>query len=203
MESNTKQGSATSGGSLAAKPLHPDPKKGQRVSIQFAGTYRAISKDLQKKNGDIQENNEDVQEIKDFLRYLVDPQSPDQLCVDPKLYEGATTTKEVLQCLLPQYINPTKLFILEGIVETFGSDQCKKYLDDYKTVVASICDDKKGERSDLCEHEQSKAAPPSSKRARISRSHSCEHWPPRLEEQSVITRLPAHQASYNKAGVNH
>ena len=162
-----EEGSPAADTSSRIKQTFSDPKRSQAMSVAFASMCRAIISLL--------EGTVDADELKDFLRYLVDPQSPDQLFVDPSIYKGATTTKEVLECLCPRYVNPTELFILEGIVETFGSDQCKKHLEDYKIEVAIICDDKKGKGSDLCESEQSKAAPPSCKKASINRSRSCEH----------------------------
>lgn len=65
--------------------------------------------------------NLDVNELKDFLDYFCHPQALQQRCVDPEVYRGAKSTKDVLKCLCPEYINPMKLFVLEGIVETFGS----------------------------------------------------------------------------------
>ena len=110
----TEQGPATS-----------DTKKIQAMmNTAFAKMYHEVSCLL--------ERSIDANELKDFLRYFCDPQSPRQLCVDPRAYEEATTTKDVLKQLCPQYINPAELFVLEGIVKMFGSDQCKKLLRDFQ-----------------------------------------------------------------------
>ena len=106
-----------------------DPKESQVMSTAFANMYRAISRLL--------ERSIKVDELKEFLRCFCHSQSPQQLCVDPRVYEGATSTKDILKKLCPEYINPAKLFILEGIVETFGSRQCKKLLRDINIAKSS------------------------------------------------------------------
>ena len=101
-----------------------DPKKSQAMSTAFANMYRAISRLLPR--------SVQADELEEFLRCFCHPQSPRQLCVDPRVYEGATSAKDVLKKLCPEYINPAELFVLEGIVETFGSRQCKKLLQDFQ-----------------------------------------------------------------------
>jgi hypothetical protein len=101
-----------------------DPKKSQAMSTAFANMYRAISCLLTR--------SVEADELNEFLRYFIHPRSPRQLCVDPRVYEGATSTKDILKKLCPEYINLAELFVLEGIVETFGSRQCKKLLRDFQ-----------------------------------------------------------------------
>ena len=118
-----KQGSEINASSIASLAVCADPKKGEAMSTAFANMYRTISTLLGRRV--------DIDELKDFLWYLCDPQAPHQQCVDPRVYGGATSTKDVLKSLCPGYINPMKVFVLESIVETFGSRQCKKLLKDY------------------------------------------------------------------------
>ena len=94
------------------------------MSTAFASMYGAISC--------LFERSVAANDIKCFLRFLCDPQAPQQLYVDPRAYKEATTAKDVLKCLCPQYINPAELFVLKGIVNKFGSDQCKKLLRDFQ-----------------------------------------------------------------------
>ena len=103
-----------------------DPKKSQAMSIAFANMFRAIYQLLELSR------RVKVYKLKEFLRCFCHPKSPRQLCVDPRVYEGATSTKDILKKLCPEYINPAELFVLEGIVETFGSRQCKKLLRDFQ-----------------------------------------------------------------------
>ena len=76
----------------------------------------------------------DVGKIKGSLCYLTNPQCPRQLCVPPRVYRNATTTKELLDRLCPTYVNPEDTFVLEEIVNEFGSRRCKKELKDYTDV---------------------------------------------------------------------
>ena len=100
-----------------------DLKKGQTMCTAFANMYRTISRLLGR--------SVDIDELTDFLWCLCLPQAPHQRYVDPRVYGGATSTRDVLKSLCPEYINPMKLFVLEGIVETFGSRQCKRLLKNY------------------------------------------------------------------------
>ena len=72
-----------------------------------------------------------VGKVKDSLRYLTNPQRLNELCVPPSVYEDATTTKDLLNRLCPMYVNPEDTFVLEEIVNEFGSRCCKKELKDY------------------------------------------------------------------------
>lgn len=111
--------------STANQPSMPsDPKKCQAMSMAFASMYRSVSRLLQR--------TMEADELAEFLRCFCHPQSPRQLCVDQRLYEGASSTKDILKQLCPEYINPAELFVLEGIVDTFGSRQCKKLLRDFQ-----------------------------------------------------------------------
>ena len=103
------------------------PKKGkkrQEICTAFANMYRNIRQLLGR--------SVNVDELKDFLYFFCHPESLCQQCVDPVVFDEATSTKDVLKRLYPEHVNPIKLFILEGIVETFDSNVCKKLLSEYK-----------------------------------------------------------------------
>ena len=98
-----------------------DNEKSEEMSSDFSRMYRSI----------IRHFRVDVCEVRDSFRFLTDPRHPDQLCVPPSVYKDATTTKELLTCLCPRYVNPKKTFVLKEIVREFGSQKCKKLLQDY------------------------------------------------------------------------
>ena len=91
------------------------------MSSDFKSMYRSVV-------GLLRAN---VEKVKDSLRYLTSPRCFNELCVPPKVYEDATTTKDLLNKLCPTYINPQDTFVLEEIVKEFGSHRCKKELKDY------------------------------------------------------------------------
>lgn len=94
-------------------------------SSAFKNMYRSVVGHMQ---------GVDVGEIKESLDCLTNPQCPRQLCVPPRVYRNATTTKKLLKQLCPTYVNPEDIFILEEIVSEFGSRRCKKELKDYTDV---------------------------------------------------------------------
>ena len=92
------------------------------MSSSFNSLYRSVIRLLR---------NVDVSEVKECLRYLTVPKHFDKLCVPPRVYEQAVTTKDLLDRLCPQYINPGNTFVLEEIVTHFGSHRCKKLVQEY------------------------------------------------------------------------
>ena len=102
---------------------HPtnEYKKSKEMSSEFNILYRSIIRHLRV----------DVSEVKDVLRFSTKPQNFTQLCVHPSVYEDATSTKDLLERLFPDYINPGNTFLLEEIVRNCGSSQCKRLLKKY------------------------------------------------------------------------
>lgn len=98
-----------------------DCKKSEAMSSEFNRLYRSIIHHLRV----------DVGEVKDVLRYSCKPQHLSQRCVHPSVYEDATSTKDLLDRLFPDYINPEDTFLLQEIVENCGSGQCKRLLKKY------------------------------------------------------------------------
>ena len=92
------------------------------MSSAFSKLYRSIIGLLKRV---------DVDEVKDVLRYLSNPLSSSPRCVPPCVYQYAATTKDILDRLHPVHINFENTFLLEEIVESCGSRQCKKLLREY------------------------------------------------------------------------
>ena len=109
----------------------PDTCISDEVSIAFAKMCHSITRLLGK--------SVDVYDLKLFLCFLCehDPQSGRlKRSVNPGIYDEAASTEDVIRCLCPDHINPVKLLVLEGIVKTFGSSQCKRLLTKYKKSIA-------------------------------------------------------------------
>ena len=69
--------------------------------------------------------------LKDFLDGYSHPLYPEQLYVNPKTYQGANTTKQLIKSLCPQFINFMHYYLLEEIVGKFGCDRAKQVLQQY------------------------------------------------------------------------
>ena len=105
----------------------PVPDISDEVCLAFAKMCHSVTCLLGK--------SVDVYNLKLFLGFLCesDPQSGQlKRSVDSNVYDEAASTEDVIRCLCPDHISPVKLFVLEGIVKTFGSSQCKRLLTMYK-----------------------------------------------------------------------
>ena len=99
-----------------------DQRRFEEMSSSFNVMYRSVVRLLR---------NVDVGGVKEHLCYLTVPKEFDKLCVPPHVYEHAATTKDLLDRLCPQYINPGNTFVLKEIVTYFGSHRCKKLVQEY------------------------------------------------------------------------
>ena len=106
-----------------------DSRELHHLCSEFATTFAKLA--------EILNTSVDVSKLKEFLNSYSHPLYPEQHYIDPKLYSGATTTKEVLESLFPQYINYIHYYLLEEIVEVFGCDRAKEVLQYYTSQVYS------------------------------------------------------------------
>ena len=105
------------------KPPPADPRELHHLCREFATTFTKLAKILN--------TSVEISELKEFLESYCHPLYPEQPYVAPKIYGNATTTKELLKSLFPQYINYIHYYLLEDIVVTFGCDRAKKVLQQY------------------------------------------------------------------------
>ena len=83
---------------------------------------------------DLLDKSVDMAKLKDFLDCYSHPLYPEQLYVNPKTYEGANTTKQLIKSLCPQFINFMHYYLLEDIVRKFGCDKAIEILQQYTGV---------------------------------------------------------------------
>ena len=105
------------------KPPSADPRELHHLCREFATTFTELAEIL---NTSVQ-----ISKLKEFLKSYCHPLHPEEHYVDPKIYGTATTTKELLEFLVPQYINYMHYYLLEDIVVTFGCDRAKEVLQQY------------------------------------------------------------------------
>ena len=105
------------------KPPSADPRELHHLCREFATTFTELAEIL---NTSVQ-----ISKLKEFLKSYCHPLHPEEHYVEPKIYGTATTTKELLEILVPQYINYMHHYLLEDIVVTFGCDRAKEVLQQY------------------------------------------------------------------------
>ena len=107
----------------------PDPRESHPLCGKFASAFRCISRLLDESVG--------VAELKDFLDYYSHPNYPEQKYINPKMYEDAKTTKELLKSLFPQFINYMNYYLLDEIIVAFKCTEAKPVLEEYKMTLKS------------------------------------------------------------------
>ena len=105
------------------KPPPVDLRELHHLCRKFATTFTELA--------EILNTSVEIFKLKEFLESYCHPLYPEQPYVAPKIYGNATTTKEVLKSLFPQYINYMHYYLLENIVVKFGCDRAKEVLQQY------------------------------------------------------------------------
>ena len=100
-----------------------DSRHGHQHSAAFSKMYGAITRGIGR--------SLDVDDLRQFLRYYPHPRSSNQRYIQPSMYIGVETTREILDRLYPEYINPGNIYLLEEIISLSNSRQCKRLLDEY------------------------------------------------------------------------
>ena len=100
-----------------------DPRELHHLCKEFANTFTELA--------DILNTSVQISTLKNFLKSYCHPLYPEKHYVDPHIYETATTTKELLEILVPQYINYVHYYLLKDIVVTFGCDRAIQILQQY------------------------------------------------------------------------
>ena len=80
--------------------------------------------------------------LKAYLCCLCHPLKPDELYVQSHHYESATTTSEIIESLIPKFINYKNNGLLRKIVLRFGCDKCKAALQEYLQHYSKFTDKK-------------------------------------------------------------
>ena len=80
---------------------------------------------------DLLDKSVDVVKLKDFLDSYSHPLYPAQPYVHPKIYKDASTSKQLIKSLCPQFINFMHYYLLEDIVVRFKCDEAKEVLQQY------------------------------------------------------------------------
>ena len=109
-------------GNFSSEPP-PDPRETHHLCREFAIVFSDVT--------DLLDKSVDVVKLKEFLDSYSHPLYPEQPYVHPKIYKDASTSKQLIKSLCPQFINFMHYYLLEDIVESFGCDRAKEVLQQY------------------------------------------------------------------------
>ena len=107
----------------SSSKTHLDPRETHHLSSDFASMFSTVT--------DLLNESVDMAKLKDFLGCYSHPLYPEEPYVDPKIYKDASTIKQLIMSLWPQFINFMHYYLLEDIVEKFGCDGAKKVLQQF------------------------------------------------------------------------
>ena len=109
-------------GNFSSKPP-PDPRETHHLCREFAIVFSDVT--------DLLDKRVDVIKLKEFLDSYSHPLYPEQPYVHPKIYKDASTSKQLINSLCPQFINFVHYYLLEDIVVRFKCDEAKELLQQY------------------------------------------------------------------------
>ena len=110
---------------LAVASANPNTQQKYKQSGSFAVMFPKLKQNL--------ERSLKPDDLKKFLRYFCNPASLENCLIDKHLYRDLDSTSEILDSLHPKYINPGNMFLLQEIVDNFGSRQSKTLLRNYNS----------------------------------------------------------------------
>ena len=109
--------------STKSKHLQFITREQQRVCAYFATVMMRISKLLAE--------NVKLEDLVSFLHFHCHPLYPEALYVDRKMLQHLSSVSEVIESLVPEYINYMETGFLEAIVDSFEIKEAQKLLQEY------------------------------------------------------------------------
>jgi len=108
-----------------SKPKHLQiiTREQWRVPTYFATVMRRITKVL--------EQHVKVEDLVSFLRFQCHPLNPEALYVDKHTLQHISSVSEIMQSLVPDYINYMETGLLEAIIESFEVEEAQGLLQEY------------------------------------------------------------------------
>ena len=94
-----------------------------RVTAYFATVMRRITKILAQ--------HITLEDLVSFLRFQCHPLNPEALYVDRHILQHSSSVSEVIESLVPDYINYMETGFLEAIIESFEVEEARELLQEY------------------------------------------------------------------------
>ena len=120
--SRGEQMSESSSTTKALKPKEVISREQRRITNYFAIVMDKIT--------EIMETIVKLEKLLRFLRFLCHPLDPEMTYIDQHILKS-TSVSEVMQCLVPEYINYMNTELLEAIIERFECKEAQSLLQEY------------------------------------------------------------------------
>lgn len=122
-----------------------DLRTEHHLSAQFAKLLKTL--------GQLLNDCTDVNDLKAFLQLYSHPHYPDKPYIEPKEYCDAQTAEGIIFCLFPSYINYMERYLLEQIVDEYGTHVCKECFQNYELLFQRTVRKLRGHPAPLTDNE--------------------------------------------------
>ena len=123
LSSRSEQVSESSGPTKALKPRKVISREQRRIINYFAIVMDKIT--------EVIETVVKLEKLLRFLRFLCHPLNPEMTYIDQHILKSTSSVSEVMESLVPEYINYMETGLLEAIIERFECTKAESLLQEY------------------------------------------------------------------------
>ena len=123
LSSRSEQMSESSSTTKALKPRKVISREQRRIINYFAIVMDRIT--------EVIETMVKLEKLLRFLRFLCHPLDPEMTYIDQRILKSTSSVSEVMECLVPEYINYMETGLLEAIIERFKCTEAESLLQEY------------------------------------------------------------------------
>ena len=123
LSSRSEQMSESSSTTKALKPRKVISREQRRIINYFAIVMDKIT--------EVIETMVKLEKLLRFLRFLCHPLNPEMTYIDQHILKSTSSVSEVMECLVPEYINYMETGLLEAIIERFECTKAESLLQEY------------------------------------------------------------------------
>ena len=123
LSSRSEQVSESSSTTKALKPRKVISREQRRIINYFAIVMDKIT--------EVIETVVKLEKLLRFLRFLCHPLNPEMTYIDQHILKSTSSVSEVMECLVPEYINYMETGLLEAIIERFECTKAESLLQEY------------------------------------------------------------------------
>ena len=123
LRSRGEQMSESSSTTKALKPRKVISQEQRRIVNYFAIVMDKIT--------EVIETVVNLEKLLRFLHFLCHPLDPEMTYIDQRILKSTSSVSEVMECLVPEYINYMETGLLEAIIERFECKEAESLLREY------------------------------------------------------------------------